>query len=283
MTDDMISKAKKKRRSKLQANLIINLNKPVNLQALEQIAAAVARDRADAGEDDSVAKGKKGKRGRFSERINYHVNAGNLSDFATPAHAAAAACEQELEKPDLGKHVPGNAFSPRSANARPLTARDSEPVRAGHAADSPGNAGNVPGSSREIAYRHPDLRQGSTQINPFAEYTPLRGNPGLVGAAALSSAVDMGRMVQTQQPGATHGNVTTQIRDSAGEAGRPAFRATPSGNAGNRAAPHSAPNGASNGSHSTAGNVQSTAVSTKAGSWSEWKQAFTDANRDVLG
>ena len=64
----------------------------------------------------------------------------------------------------------GNSFTPAGRDM--AGARLSPPLTAGHQAPSSGDHGagmdpmNLPGP-RELAWRHPDLRQGSTTINPW--------------------------------------------------------------------------------------------------------------------
>lgn len=149
-----------------------------------------------------IEKGKKGKgkkRG-ISERIVYHVNAGHINDHAaTPQHEAARGA-MSVAKPECGKA--GNPFNAAVAPDDRL----SEPITAGHAAISTGDYGAGAGRSRELAYRHPDLRQSNTSFNEvIARLHTERGD---------RSAAEIGLAGFAYQ-----GTATVHHLDAAGEAG----------------------------------------------------------------
>jgi hypothetical protein len=183
----------------------------------------------------SAEKSRKGKQSKPRERIIYHVNAGHINDHLTPAQATAEGCQEAM-----GKAAAGNPYS----GAVDPDDRLSEPLTAGHQAPSTGDHGVGAGRSSEIAYNHPDLRQGSTTIKPWQTL----------------------RLQHQSRPDAEivwgAGRVDVQQLHT-GEAGD--FTSQPSGNPNVRPLPHSARNSATqpNGGHGL-GNVTSHAVAAKA-------------------
>jgi hypothetical protein len=192
-------------------------------------------------EDSSAEKAKK-KRGRVvvrhrSERRITYENLNRPSHSPTPHPADDVA--DECATPDAVKGTAGNPVP--SPGGRSLTeARVSPPLTAGHASPSSGDHGaacdpmNMPGP-RELAYRHPDLRQGTTNAVPLMSMRSVNGDED--GGRAITRPV---------------GTVGLARLDAAGAAGLPAFRAEPYGNPVSRPLDHSAPIGANNGGHSLA-------------------------------
>ena len=110
------------------------------------------------------------------------------------------------------KHManPGNPVMP--SRGRSLAdARVSEPVTEGHQASSTGDHGVGMSRSDHIAWDHPDLRQHSTTIEPFAELHTVNGVT--IGSLAFQS-----------------GRVNVSRLDAYNSAGAPQFREQPSGN-----------------------------------------------------
>jgi hypothetical protein len=214
-----------------------------------------------------ITKGKKkGKRGRFSERIVYHVDAGHINDHkGTPQHSAAEGYTREMAKPDCDKAsnydaesaaVPqtGNPVAhAHSSSGSYAEDRESTPVMAGHAAQSPGNRSNFDRpNGTAYAVGHPDLRQSSTRTVPFQNVGTNNGH--FIGEAAFG-----GMFADTDAPPGAPGNTVRVTRlDMASEAGTYAnmqpFDDRPS-NA--QAAGHMSRNSATppDGSHSVSGSV----------------------------
>ncbi len=214
-------------------------------------------------EDITKAKGKgKGKkRSRFSERVNYHVNAGHIRDYLSPAYAAAdgeaSETRREMARADVDKEMSPHG-NPAPHGVHP-DERLSEPLTQGRAAASPGDHGVNQGRSMELAWQHHALRQSDPTVRPFARYGP-DGNSGFAGAAALSEAERLlSHPLRHAEP-----QVVTQSLDARSHAG--SYRGADIPGAGcDRPAPgqHRGSATPPNGSHSINGNVQSHAVSTK--------------------
>jgi hypothetical protein len=164
---------------------------------------------------EDITKGKKkGKRGKFSERIVYHVDAGHINDHLTPQHAAAQG-HQDVMAADCGKGSTGNpvanVHSPTGSYAED---RVSEPLSAGHAAYSPEDHGVGAGRLADIAIGHPgrNLRQSSTQVSPLAVLSTVNGDnehhdrdithaPGSATVARFNAAGEAGSYGGMQMPG----------------------------------------------------------------------------------
>jgi hypothetical protein len=194
---------------------------------------------------EDITKGKKRKRSRMSERIVYHVDAGRLSDHATPQHAAADGYQREMARPECDK-----AISP--ANGNPYgedysADRLSEPLTAGHAAPSAGDHGVGQGRNPEIAAHHPSLNQQSRTVLPWQTLRSVNGD-NQFGDRDITHprGTAVVQQLQVQHPDQ--------------------FTSQPSGNPNVRAADHSARNSAtpSNGTHVASGNVTSNAVKSSA-------------------
>jgi hypothetical protein len=166
-------------------------------------------------------------------------NVYNIKLCPDGAHDIAEGAMGEQARADAAKAT-GNPYS----GAVDPDDRLSEPLTAGHQAPSTGDHGVGAGRSSEIAYNHPDLRQGSTTIKPW-QTLRLR-NQDRPDAELIWGA----------------GRVDVQQLHT-GEAGD--FTSQPSGNPGMRSLPHIARDSAtaSNGGHSTSGSVTSNAVAAK--------------------
>ncbi len=128
--------------------------------------------------EDNVEKAKKPRKRGTRMRVTHtrHVVYENLnrpSHAPTPDLDPAPGEFDECAMPDETKAIEaaGNPFAfPGGRN--PMD-RVSPPLTAGHQAPSTGDHGagvdpmNVPGP-RELAFRHPDLRQSSTTVSPLA-------------------------------------------------------------------------------------------------------------------
>lgn len=172
---------------------------------------------------EDISKGKKKRKGGIRERVNYHVH---LNEPPTGAHAAAEGHVEALQrKPDQTKGA-------------------AEMAAAGNPADVPDFGSRRAGSSREVAYGHPDLRNSSTDFNTvLSRIRMVRG-----------STIDLGGKETDQTPGGySHaaGEIALRLYDAANEAGGLArgMRGTVQHDPGNRAEYESAPIGASNGTH----------------------------------
>jgi hypothetical protein len=124
--------------------------------------------------EDAIEKGKK-KRSRSGTRmrVRHTVTYENLNKPSHPEQPIPSAADDALDEcaaPDAVKAT-GNPWSGHPGARSPVD-RVSPPLTAGHQAPSTGDHGagadpmNVPGP-REMAWNHPDLRQGSTTVNPL--------------------------------------------------------------------------------------------------------------------
>ena len=173
----------------------------------------------------------------------------NAAVLARTGHGDAEAAKKLIRRrakelgvpvPDLGDSAEKSTMgNPHQPGGRDLSAARVSPSRVvGNAAVAVDDHGgkvdpmNMPGP-RELAWRHPDMRQGTT--NPV----PL-----------LSMRTDdtaFPRDLRGMVPGVS---VALSRLDAYSAAGAPDFRVQPSGNPAMRQGPHIAPIGASNGSHS---------------------------------
>ena len=183
----------KKRRSKLQANIILNLNKPVDLAALEAVAAAVARDRADAGEDDDMStKGKKRTRKRLTALERLHQDAAHPQ----PGHEAAGVhALAEGYEAALNQAVADETKSARDMSASATNARGSGTSAGDFAAQRAGRNG------RRVAVGTPDLNQQPATVFQGV-LARLRANPynfiGGTGFGGAFAATDRRQMPQAR-------------------------------------------------------------------------------------
>lgn len=196
---DDITKAKKPRhRGKLQANLVVNLNKPVDLDALAQIEAAIRRDRQNAIADEvadqetnSVAKKAKTPR-QPKEIIHYNVNAGKLKNWGKPAKPAHE-CAEAMVDAQMGKNAPGSSAAfvgtpgpDAGATGTPVVhgsrfsdffdvpqehSRLSEPLTQGRAATSVYDHGVGAGRNPGLAVDHIDLTHQSSPVVSGVRFT----------------------------------------------------------------------------------------------------------------
>lgn len=114
--------------------------------------------------------------GHISYPIETTEDLHNAAHLARTGHGDVEAARRLIARraKELGVPNPLEAEKHMSAYGNPADVPDfarrrlSEPVTAGHEAPSTGNHNLNAGRSRELAYNHPDMRQGSTTITPFA-------------------------------------------------------------------------------------------------------------------